>query len=129
MRRGGPSWRRSWRRRRNRNWHGASIPRIWSSAGPAPIDTQEVQKVSSDGPPGTARDDNGVARPSLDKRLVLRLYIAGRGPNSVRALANLDALAQDFGRDYFEIEVVDVLVEPLRALRDHVLVTPTLVKL
>ena len=85
--------------------------------------------MSSDGPPGTARDDNGAARPSLDKRLVLRLYIAGRGPNSVRALANLDALAQDYGRDGFEIEVVDVLVEPLRALRDHVLVTPTLVKL
>jgi circadian clock protein KaiB len=57
------------------------------------------------------------------------LYIAGRGPNSVRALANLDALVLAYGRNCFEVEIVDVLVEPQRALRDHVLVTPTLVKL
>ncbi|HSJ55096.1 MAG TPA: circadian clock KaiB family protein [Anaerolineae bacterium] len=72
---------------------------------------------------------NGAPTPGTDTRLVLRLYIAGRGPNSVRAMANLDGLAETYGRDGFEIEIVDVLAEPQRALRDHVLVTPTLVKL
>ncbi len=61
--------------------------------------------------------------------LVLRLYIAGHAPNSMRALANLDAICQESLRGSCELEVVDILDEPLRALRDGVLVTPTLLKL
>jgi circadian clock protein KaiB len=89
----------------------------------------EVLTVSSNPPPGRVRDEKRKTPPGALEMLYLRLYIAGRGPNSVRAIANLDALAQAYGRGCFEIEIVDVLVEPQRALQDHVLVTPTLVKL
>jgi len=67
-----------------------------------------------------------MTRPSHFK---LRLYIAGTAPNSVRAIANLDALCRDFLPDRHEIEIVDVLREPGRALADHILMTPLLVKL
>lgn len=85
--------------------------------------------MNSKGPPAAAHDENGMVALDPDRGLILRLYIAGRGPNSVRALANLDALAQAYGHDRFEVEIVDVLLDPQRALRDHVLVTPTLVKM
>lgn len=58
-----------------------------------------------------------------------RLYLAGGAPNSVRALANLYALCRKHFPDSHHIEVIDVLKEPLRALADSVLVTPTVVKL
>jgi len=58
-----------------------------------------------------------------------RLYLAGGAPNSVRALANLYAICRKHFPDSHRIEVIDVLEEPLRALSDAILVTPTVVKL
>ena len=59
---------------------------------------------------------------------VFRLYIANGAPNSVRALANLYAICRKHFPESHRIEVIDVLQEPLRALAEAVLVTPTLVK-
>ena len=60
---------------------------------------------------------------------VFRLYIAGGAPNSVRALANLYALCRKHFPDSHRIEVIDILKEPMRALADAILVTPTVVKI
>ena len=59
---------------------------------------------------------------------VFRAYLAGGAPNSVRALANLYALCRKHFPGSHRIEIIDVLKEPLRALRDGVMVTPTIVK-
>jgi circadian clock protein KaiB len=59
---------------------------------------------------------------------VFRLYLAGGAPNSVRAMANLYAICHKHFPESHRIEVVDVLKEPLRALADAILVTPTVVK-
>jgi len=59
----------------------------------------------------------------------LRLYVAGDAPNSVQAVANLGVLCREYLADRHEIEVVDVLREPERALADGVMLTPMLVKL
>jgi len=58
-----------------------------------------------------------------------RLYVAGEGPNSTRAIANLGALCREHLPERHEIEVVDVLCEQRRALADGVMMTPLLVKL
>lgn len=58
-----------------------------------------------------------------------RLYVAGDGPNSVRALTNLTALCQERLPDRHEIEIIDVFKYPKRALADNVFMTPTLIKL
>jgi circadian clock protein KaiB len=59
---------------------------------------------------------------------VFRIYLAGGAPNSVRALANLYAICRRHYPESHRIEVIDVLQEPLRALAEAILVTPTLVK-
>ena len=58
-----------------------------------------------------------------------RLYVAGDAPNSAQAQANLIALCETHLPDRYEIEVVDVLKDPMVALKDNVLMTPTLLKL
>jgi circadian clock protein KaiB len=58
-----------------------------------------------------------------------RLYIAGSSQNSVQALSNLKAFCAEHLLGRHDIEVVDVLLEPKRALADGVLLTPTLVKI
>ncbi len=57
-----------------------------------------------------------------------QVYVAGGAPNSVQALANLYALCRKHFPESHRIEVIDVLKEPLRALEDVILVTPTVVK-
>jgi len=58
-----------------------------------------------------------------------RLYIAGDSPNSVQARANFTALGALYLPEPVEIEIVDVFIEPERALEDGIFLTPTLVKL
>ena len=70
------------------------------------------------------RRDN---QPGMEK-IVFRLYIAGRAPNSVRAIANLNMLCDEYFPDNSEVEIIDVLEEPIRAISDSILATPTLVK-
>lgn len=57
------------------------------------------------------------------------LYVAGGAPNSIKAIANLEALCQRYLKDGYKLEIVDVCEHPLRALSDGVLVTPSLTKL
>jgi len=61
--------------------------------------------------------------------VVLRLYIAGRAPNSVQAIANLDAICKEYLKDGHKLEIVDVLEQPQRALAEGVIVSPCLSKL
>lgn len=61
--------------------------------------------------------------------VVLRLYIVGGAPNSVQAVANLEAICQEHLKHGYKLEVVDVLEQPQRAMAEGVLVTPSLAKL
>jgi circadian clock protein KaiB len=56
-----------------------------------------------------------------------RLYIAGDAPNSLQAMANLAQLCETHLPDRHEIEIVDVLLDPKRALTESIFMTPTLV--
>jgi circadian clock protein KaiB len=67
-------------------------------------------------------------RSSGMEKIVFRLYIAGMAPNSLRAITNLDQLCQEYFRDNFELEIIDVLEEPMKAISDQILATPTLIK-
>ena len=58
----------------------------------------------------------------------MRLYIAGSAPNSVRAIANLQAICREHLDGIHKLEIIDVLEHPLRAMADGVLVTPSLAK-
>ena len=64
-----------------------------------------------------------------DPGLLLRLYVAGNAPNSLRAIANIKALCDEHFAARHELEIVDLLKNPKRALADGIIVTPTLLKL
>lgn len=58
-----------------------------------------------------------------------RLYVAGDALNSVQARINLRALCETYLPERYEIEEVDVLRDPNRALVDGIFMTPALIKL
>ncbi len=58
-----------------------------------------------------------------------RLYVAGDAQHSVEALVNLYDICRRLLPNRHEIEVVDLFLEPARAVEDGVSVTPALMKL
>ena len=62
-------------------------------------------------------------------RMLLRLYVVAGAPNSIAARANLSAILAPVAREHYALEIVDCVTDPHRALKEGVLVTPTLVKL
>ena len=61
--------------------------------------------------------------------VVMVLYVTESGPNSDRAIANLEAICEEHLKDKFRLEIIDVLEYPRRALADGIVVTPSLAKL
>lgn len=55
------------------------------------------------------------------------LFVAGDAPNSVRAIANLGAFCREHLADRYSIEIIDVFLEPKRALAEQIFMTPTLI--
>ena len=58
-----------------------------------------------------------------------RLYVAGETQNSVQARINLRALCEAYLAGCYDIDEVDVLRNPNRALIDGIFITPALIKL
>ncbi|MEO8018060.1 MAG: circadian clock KaiB family protein [Pseudomonadota bacterium] len=77
----------------------------------------------------TKRKPKSRARVGTTTVVTMRLYVAGRAPNSVKAIANLEAICSQYLQDGYKLEIVDVCEHPRRALDDGVLVTPSLTKL
>lgn len=75
------------------------------------------------------KPDRSAPSPAAATVVVMCLYIANSAPNSVRAVANLEAICKKYLKDNFKLEIIDVLEYPLRALADGILVTPSLTKM
>jgi circadian clock protein KaiB len=59
---------------------------------------------------------------------ILRLYVAGHTPKSVAAFANLKRICETHLQGQYEIEVVDLLVNPTLAKGDQIVAVPSLVR-
>jgi circadian clock protein KaiB len=59
---------------------------------------------------------------------MFRLYITPGAADSRRAVRNLDMLCHEELEGQYEIEIIDVAVQPALAERDRILATPTLVR-
>ncbi len=58
----------------------------------------------------------------------LRLYVAGQTPKSVAALANLKRYCEAHLQGRYQLEVIDLLINPQLAEGDQILAIPTLVR-
>jgi circadian clock protein KaiB len=63
------------------------------------------------------------------KTYILKLYVAGNTPNSMRALKTLRNILETEFRGIYALKVIDVLKNPQLAEEDKILATPTLAKI
>jgi circadian clock protein KaiB len=83
-------------------------------------------------PPRDAGGDTGDAAPpaaSAEEAWELRLYVTGRTPACVRALANLQRACAHWLPGRYHIEVIDLLEDPHRVAQDQIVAAPTLVRM
>ena len=59
---------------------------------------------------------------------LLRLYVAGQTPKSVAAFTNLKRICETHLKGLYQIEVIDLLVNPQLAKGDQIIAVPTLVR-
>jgi circadian clock protein KaiB len=67
------------------------------------------------------------AAQSYSEKIGIRLYVTCGAPNSIMAVNNLKSIIKGLP-DRCSLEIVDIQKDPLRALADGILVTPTLIK-
>jgi len=59
---------------------------------------------------------------------LLRLYVAGQTPNSVRAIENIKRICEEFLKGHYDLEVIDIYQQPVLAKGDQIIAVPTLIK-
>lgn len=62
------------------------------------------------------------------ERWELRLYVAGQTPKSLAAFANLKRICEAHLRGRYQLEIIDLLVNPELARADQIIAIPTLIR-
>lgn len=62
------------------------------------------------------------------ERYVFKLYVAGATARSLRAIANVKTLCEQYLRGRYDLEIVDIYRRPVLARSDQIVAVPTLVK-
>ncbi len=59
---------------------------------------------------------------------VLRLYITGSTPRSIRALSNIRRICNEHLAGHYDLEVIDIAEHPTLAEGEQIIAAPTLIK-
>ena len=69
-------------------------------------------------------DDNGDTK----EIFVLKLFVTGASPNSLRAIANIKHICDTHLAGSYNLEIIDVYQQPMMAQAEQVIALPMLVK-
>jgi circadian clock protein KaiB len=76
-------------------------------------------------PPGSLES---TVHPGPVEHYVLRLFVTGMTPRSIRAVVNLRTICNHFLEGRYELEVVDIYQQPILAKGEQIIAAPTLIK-
>lgn len=61
-------------------------------------------------------------------RYILKLYVTGQTPRSLKSIENLRLLCDKYLKDEFELEIIDIYQQPALAAKGQIIAAPTLIK-
>ncbi len=62
------------------------------------------------------------------QKYVLRLYISGMSPRSIKAIENIKKICEENLKGRYELEVIDIFQQPQYVKKEQLLAAPTLIK-
>jgi circadian clock protein KaiB len=63
-----------------------------------------------------------------DSEFLLRLYVAGQTPRSLRAVANMRRICAEELQGHYQLEVIDLYQQPQLAEGEQIVAVPALIK-
>jgi circadian clock protein KaiB len=69
-----------------------------------------------------------MTTPDATDTWVLRLYVAGQTPRSLRAVSNIQKICADNLQGRYRLEVIDLYQQPQLAQGEQIVAVPTLIK-
>ncbi len=63
-----------------------------------------------------------------NEKIVLRLFVSGMTPTSMRAIQNLEKICKQYLDDRYRLEVIDIYQHPEESRNEQIIAAPTLVK-
>ena len=84
-------------------------------------------------PKKNAGDGNGAepvknGKESGKSKFLLRLYVTGQTPRSVKSIDNLKRFCEKHLKGQYEMEVIDIYQQPGLASENQIIAAPTLIK-
>lgn len=64
----------------------------------------------------------------VEEKYILKLFVTGILPNSVRAVINCKALCEKYLENRYELEIIDIYQQPHLALSEDIIAVPVLIK-
>jgi circadian clock protein KaiB len=58
----------------------------------------------------------------------LRLFVTGASPNSTRAILNLKSICEEYLKERYVLEIIDIYQQPLLAQSEQIIAVPVLIK-
>ena len=62
------------------------------------------------------------------EKYILRLHVVGTTPKSIRAIANVKKVCEEYLQGRYELEVIDLYQQPQLAQGEQIIAVPTLIK-
>lgn len=62
------------------------------------------------------------------QNMVLKLYVIGASPNSIRAIKNVKAICEEYLKEKYDLEIVDIYQQPHIAEHEEIIAVPLLIK-
>ncbi len=70
----------------------------------------------------------GVAKSNGGEKYVLRLFVTGILPNSIKALVNIKSICEKHLKGRYELEIIDIYQQPVLAIKEDIIAIPVLIK-
>ncbi|MGN6341888.1 MAG: circadian clock KaiB family protein [Ginsengibacter sp.] len=71
---------------------------------------------------------NKIKLNSGDDKLSLKLFVTGASPNSAKAVSNLKDICEKYFENRYELEIIDVYQQPIKASEEQIVALPMLLK-
>ena len=69
-----------------------------------------------------------MAEEKSNEKYVLKLYVTGMTPRSMKAVMNIKEICEEHLRGRYELEIIDIFQQPVLAKGEQIIAAPTLIK-
>lgn len=76
----------------------------------------------------TAGQENEEESPQKDSTLSMKLFVTGASANSVKAIANLKSICEQYLNSKYDLEIIDVYQQPSKTREEQIIALPMLLK-